>query len=93
MALEQQQLTRWFCIVSENNPRQEYHNFKGKLNIILPTTCIPPKEFQGEGDRPFLHNIHTLIYEHLNTDFLYTHYLYNKNVHGMSIGHCINIEF
>lgn len=59
----------------------------------LTYNLLPPEDLQGEGDRPFLRNIHTFIYEHLNTDFLYTHYLYNKNVHGMSICHCINIEF
>lgn len=79
-----------FYIVFENSPRQEYHNFKTKLNI-LATICIPQRNCKVKGT--FLHNIHTFIYEHLNTDFLYTHYLYNKNVHGMSICHCINIEF
>lgn len=61
IALEPQQLPNGFYTVFENSLRQEFHNFKAKLNIILATICIPLKELQAEGDRPFLHNIHTFI--------------------------------
>lgn len=68
------------------------HDLQAKLNIIFPIICNPSKNCKIRGNRVY-HIIYILPLQTFEYILLDTSYLYNKNVHGVSICHCIDAEF
>lgn len=76
----------------EGQPQARVAEHRGPSRRHLTNSSAPTGTAGLRGSDRFC-MIYTLsFYEHLDTDFLYTRSLYNRNVHGMRICRCINIE-